>query len=331
MDNGKVRTRGASWQVDYTDRHGKRHRPTFKLEAEAKAALNRLRAVDAGEDEGIHTLGEMFEVCRKGRWGKQRSGRSQIINGETAVEFFGKDRPLATITRRDAREYVSHLEEAGLSDATINRKLSALSVILKQAEEEEYITAAPKLPRLTEAKTRIRWLTDVEQAKLTNLLRQLTYTTAADLVDFLCDTGLRVQQEGLALKVGDLQLKGTQGSIYVRDGKGGKARAVPLTERALTIFLRHAAGKDPDEPVFAMQYHRLRRQFDRARAHLGWDDVTIHTFRHTCASRMVQRGANLAVVQGVLGHSTVVTTMRYSHLATDHLRAGIETLERTET
>ena len=57
------------------------------------------------------------------------------------------------------------------------------------------------------------------------------------------------------------------------------------------------------------------------------EDVTIHTLRHTFASRLVQGGVDLFVVAALLGHSKVATTQRYAHLATHNLSAAIDTLQ----
>ena len=75
----------------------------------------------------------------------------------------------------------------------------------------------------------------------------------------------------------------------------------------------------------------FRAIWDRARAHLGFAEdrqFVIHTLRHTCASRLVQRGVGLKVVQQWMGHKTIQVTMRYAHLAPGHLMEAAAVLEQ---
>lgn len=72
---------------------------------------------------------------------------------------------------------------------------------------------------------------------------------------------------------------------------------------------------------------QLRTAWETAVAASGIDDVRFHDLRHTFASWLVQRGRTLKEVQEALGHQTITMTMRYSHLAPDHLRAAVAVLD----
>ena len=75
-------------------------------------------------------------------------------------------------------------------------------------------------------------------------------------------------------------------------------------------------------PFVDLKPHEVNRQWNRAKAKAGYghdDEVVPHCLRHTCASRLVQRGANLKSVQAWLGHTNIKQTMKYSHLAPGHL------------
>lgn len=74
-------------------------------------------------------------------------------------------------------------------------------------------------------------------------------------------------------------------------------------------------------PWVNMSRRHLRTMWDRLRAHFQWmgDDTVIHTYRHTCASRLVAKGIDLYRVKTWMGHKSLSTTMRYAHLAPKHM------------
>ncbi len=63
----------------------------------------------------------------------------------------------------------------------------------------------------------------------------------------------------------------------------------------------------------------------------GIEDASAHTLRHTFASRLVQKGVNLAHIQALLGHKSITTTMRYAHISSDNLRDAVDVLEERPT
>jgi len=75
-----------------------------------------------------------------------------------------------------------------------------------------------------------------------------------------------------------------------------------------------------------MKYSSLNKKFATAAKRSGLTDVTPHTLRHTFASWLVMQGVDLATVQKLLGHSNIMMTMTYAHLAPDHLKAAVEHL-----
>jgi integrase len=100
--------------------------------------------------------------------------------------------------------------------------------------------------------------------------------------------------------------------------KTRRPRTIPLTQRAQNI-LRQAQAEERSRP-FPIRYHAFHFRFSRARDAAGLGrDVVVHSLRHTCASRLVQRGAPLQKVQEWLGHANISMTTRYSHLAPDAL------------
>lgn len=161
----------------------------------------------------------------------------------------------------------------------------------------------------------------------------------AGLVVFAVSTGMRLG-EIVALRWGDVDLD--HGFLTVRnrpDGrtKSGHDRRIPLVAGALLVVRdragaqRAAGAEDSDAYVFEsprggrLDPGYVSKRFKRAArlAKLN-EDIHFHSLRHTAASWLIVRGVPLAIVQSVLGHASITTTMRYSHLAPGAMQAEMD-------
>lgn len=201
------------------------------------------------------------------------------------------------------------------SNATINRKLSALYKLLRKAERMGQISRLPTYLRLKERNGRVRFLSPEEEAALFAEIGRVE-PDFERLCIFLVDSGARVG-EALGLKWTDVQ--GSNATFWIT--KSGRSRTVPLTRRAR----RAVAGPSRQAhagPFSMIGYQNFRYHWNRARKAVGLagdPQVVPHILRHTCASRLVQAGIDLRRVQSFLGHQTIQMTLRYAHLATDDL------------
>ena len=330
--SGSVRARGNVWMVDYRAPSGKRYRESYSTKQAAQARLDALRNAaamgEAMQGDIPHTIQDAY-VQQAERWDKQRAGRSQKQNGRSAVDYFGPGRPLVEITSPMVAAYRDHLSKAGLTNATVNRKLSALSVMLKLAAEKGAIATLPYAKRLPDGQHRIRYLDEREAKRLVAYLGHID-DEAGDLAEFLIGTGMRVRQEALRLRVRDIERVKGRLHLNIRDGKGAKPRTVPATRRVQEIVearmeLARAEGRPS---LWRTEYTPFYRKVVKAREDLELgEEVNVHTLRHTCASWMVQRGVPLADVQHWMGHTNIQTTLRYAHLATGHLDRALEAME----
>src|SRR5439155_18690377 len=145
------------------------------------------------------------------------------------------------------------------------------------------------------------------------------------VLEVLYATGVRVA-ELAGLDVEDVELR--EGSVQVC-GKGGKERIVPLGRKAIEAVRAHLADGHPGSgPLFRSRrggrltvrsLHRIVGA--RARAAGLARHVTPHTLRHTFATHLLDAGADLRVIQELLGHARLGTTQRYTHVSTDRLMA----------
>jgi len=112
--------------------------------------------------------------------------------------------------------------------------------------------------------------------------------------------------------------------------KGFESRSPRQTDEVYSVLHERKQLNESDRWVFStpggVQYSSLHRRFVEI-----LDEIeikgTLHTFRHTFASHLVMQGVSLAVVQKLLGHSTIAMTMKYAHLAPDHLAEEIMILD----
>ncbi|WP_105402848.1 site-specific integrase [Neorhizobium sp. T7_12] len=228
-----------------------------------------------------------------------------------------------TFTDEMVDRLIGDLRKRGNSNATINRKMAALSKLLRKAFKMGDIHSLPEFRRQKEKAGRIRFLEFEEEERLFAAIRakdELYYA----LCIFLVDTGARLG-EGIGLRWNDLHEN--RATFWIT--KSGKSRTVPLTNRAVEILKTQAGAQEG--PFASIDQQRFRAIWNAAKAEVGLgtdEDVVPHVLRHTCASRLVRGGIDIRRVQMWLGHQTLQMTMRYAHLASYDLDVCLPILER---
>jgi integrase len=314
-----IHKRGKVWYTDFIvngKRVAKSTRKTNKQEAMAVAVQLRQQA----EEETSNPLGGLplsRAVDKLYRtWQHQASGDQTRARMMKVVEILG-DPPINRITGADVEKLRDHLRETGAKPATINRYLAHLKMVLRHAWLRwNAITSMPHIQMEKENNSRVRWLSDEEEAKLI----ELSPPPFNDLWKVLLDTGMRV---GECLKAGPTHLDMEDGVIRLTGDitKSGKPRTIPMTPRVAEVYLRLGTVRP-----FPFTNDRVSKLFKKVARTMRLDhdpDFTPHALRHTTASRLVMRGVDLYRVKTLLGHSSVKTTERYAHLKSDDLRDAI--------
>ncbi len=229
------------------------------------------------------------------------------------------------VKRETLRAQGKKVAGRGPSDSTINRHLTFLSSVLSRAKREGLIDANPcqgirKLPEVRKT----RFLTDEELLRLKNVMEPDAWA----MVAFAIETGIR-RSEQFSLRWDCVDLENRVLTIPLP--KGGKTRHVPLTQNAIAILranpsFLHSAYVYPGlrgthRPLDSRSF--MHHVFEPALRRAGLTGVSWHKLRHTAASRRVMAGVDLVSVKAFLGHSSIETTMRYSHLAPGHLQSAI--------
>ncbi len=144
----------------------------------------------------------------------------------------------------------------------------------------------------------------------------------------LIDTGMR-PSEVYSLTSRDVDLKAK--TLTTWENKTDHPRTVFMTKRVADIVQKRVGEVTaPGDKLFPYDNHWMRYVWDRARGHLGFTNdpnFVPYIYRHTCASRLVQKGVAINVVKEWLGHKSVQMTMRYAHLAPNNLKAAADALE----
>lgn len=250
----------------------------------------------------------------------------------------------ATAGREAVEDYLVACDAEGLSKATRARRLSSIRQLYRFAFEEGWRTDNPAL-RLTGPGRAQRLPKTLTEAEVTRLM-EAARTRARNPADRLRDTALFELLYATGLRVSELvglpvaAVRGDPRMILVR-GKGSKERMVPLSApaRAAVIeWLAHRdaaeeagrkAGRSPSRHLFpgeGREGHLTRQYFHSlvkdvaVLAGISPASVTPHVLRHAFATHLLANGADLRVIQTLLGHSDLATTEIYTHVLDDHLK-----------
>jgi len=333
MTKQGIRQRGSSFLVDITVNGMRRTRTCTTYD---EAVVERLK-MEAELREGVAaqqaatswTMSKALSVTTEVRWSDTRNGTKAIACATEAAKFFGADTPLESITVERIDDYVRHLRTRERNaPATINRKLAALSALLTDAMERDGLAKKPRIIRQPEPNHRIRYISAEEEMMLLSLFQQWQQPAVREAVITLLDSGMRVG-ELLSAQTRDVDVKANIISIW--QNKGDLPRSVPMTDRVRQIVTTRCE-RSRGLVFFDLSRETLRYYWDRARSAMGLDEddqFVPHCLRHTCATRLVQNGVSIFVVQKILGHRSITVTERYSHLSDNELRNAINTLQGT--
>lgn len=236
----------------------------------------------------------------------------EILKGE---RFSGFDQQMLD-------SVIGSLRERGNSNATINRKMAALSKLLRKAHKMGDIFNLPEFVRQKERVGRIRFLEYEEEKRLFAAIKSRCEDSYR-LSLFLVDTGCRL---GEAIGVTWNDVQDQRVTFWLT--KSNRSRTVPLTRRARKAA--HIPHEKLKGPFSMLNQVRFRQIWNEAKMEVGLgtdDQVVPHILRHTCASRLVRGGIDIRRVQMWLGHQTLQMTMRYAHLATHDLDSCVKVLE----
>jgi len=231
-------------------------------------------------------------------------------------------------------EYLSNLKTKTFKSKTIARSIVSLKQYFKYLLLEKIITSDPtsniKSPRMSMTLPEVLNLNDIERLLSCPDLTTNTGIRDATMLEVLYGTGIRVS-ELINIRLNDLNLE--LGYLLVR-GKGSKERIVPLGKIAIKkiqdytknfrqdilkdklsdyLFINRSGGKMTRQGFWKiLKSYALKSGITKS--------ITPHTIRHTFASHLLDRGADLRTIQLLLGHSDISSTQIYTHIDTKKLK-----------
>ncbi len=265
-----------------------------------------------------------------------KSYREDLIDlADYLIDTLGANTQASAVTPRDLRGYVAALHDAGYAQTSIARKLASLRSFYRYAQRQEMCSSNPAKPLRNPrgARKLPHFLTTEEIGKLLVAPGRGDWMGLRDraILETMYSAGLRVS-EVVGLNDGDLDFSDEISRIR---GKGRKERLAPLGKYAIEALraympIREFSQKETkgrEAPVFLNRFgsrltvRSVGRMLEKYIAELGLDTRTSpHTLRHSFATHLIDRGADIRSVQELLGHKSLVTTQIYTHLSTANLR-----------
>jgi integrase len=344
----KLHGKGSRWRARYVDTQGREHSKAFGRKTDAQSWID---TETAGHVTGTWTEPKLSAVTFGAiaeRWFKTKATRApKTVAGyrsllDTVVLPQWKDVALRDVTYEDLQQWVTGLSVngstkkvgKGLSASRVIQAHQVVSQVLKYAVRAKHLPASPaesiELPRKPEIEK--RYLTHEQLHRLA--VASGRFRTFVLVLGY---TGLRFG-EAAALQVGDVDLKArrirVKRSVTFVTGQGllegptknHSARAVPLPQFLAPLLKTEIGDRAASDLLFPsrrggwLTEGEVRWVFDPAAIAVGVDGLTPHELRHTCASLAITAGANVKVLQTLLGHKTATLTLdRYGHLFPDDL------------
>lgn len=258
---------------------------------------------------------------------------------EYLEEYQGSMPAPGNISPLDLRGYVAALHEAGYARSSVSRRLASLRSFFRFAQREGLTDTNPakplRNPRPDRKLPHFLSTDDIGKLLIAPPANETMGLRDRAILETMYSAGLRVS-ELVGVNEGDMDLE--NGLVRIR-GKGRRERLAPLGSyavRALGRWLkvRKLSSKEPEgaeSPVFLNKFggrlttRSVARMLEKHLKVTGLDlRTTPHTLRHSFATHLLDRGADIRSVQELLGHKSLVTTQIYTHVSTAGLRAAYE-------
>lgn len=273
------------------------------------------------------TIGEYLEYLELEKGLSQNTIDAYRRDLESFADTLGVD-ALEDVDRFMINSYVRSLREKKLAPTSVIRKVASLRGFFKWADAVNIISKNPaatlEQPKVPQRLPKVISVSEIEE-----MLRFDLNPLEHLIIELLYSCGLRVS-ELVNLKTGDIDLA----SKYVRCfGKGSKERIIPIGETAKNVVKEYLSQRDLLVKKFNIDTKKLlisetgrflTRQdvysFIHKQGKLIHKNISPHTLRHSFATHLLENGADLRVVQELLGHSDVSTTQLYTHISKKRLK-----------
>jgi integrase/recombinase XerD len=267
------------------------------------------------------------------------SYESDLHKLATFITMISPTKQPSDITLQDLQQFIKYISDFNFTESTQSRIISGIKHFYKFLILENYITVNPaELLETPRIKRKLPVYLEVEEIDL--MLSFIDRSTAEGerniaMLETMYSCGLRVS-ELIALKLSDLHIKDEFISVI---GKGDKQRLIPIGGKALKLIKNYIdhhrihiniKKNHVDSLFLSKRGTSISRQMvfyiikDLGALAGIKKELSPHTFRHSFATHLVEGGADLRVVQEMLGHQSIITTEIYTHLDQYFLRENIQ-------
>jgi len=252
------------------------------------------------------------------------------------------DKKLRKIQKTDIQDYITNLNDSGYSPKTQARKLSAIKEFFKFLFTEEIIKANPSenISSPKTGKSLPKFLTNEEVLRLIDTARskpKLKDFRIATMIRLTYETGIRVS-ELVNLKLSSFNFSK---KIILVIGKGNKERLVPISDNMIAFIneyldVRHVFIKNGRDNIWlfpstsSSDGHISRDMFYKnlkkiaIEANIDHKRISPHVLRHSFATTLINKNADLRSIQKLLGHEDISTTEIYTHIMSDKLSSTVK-------
>lgn len=242
--------------------------------------------------------------------------------------FAEGDKSIREANRNYINNYIFELKERGLAPTSIIRKVASLRGFFKWADSMGFLEKNPastlEQPKVPQRLPKVVSIKEVEELLSSNLSELQSV-----MLELLYSCGLRVS-ELVNLKINEIDMH----SKYIRCfGKGSKERIIPIGKKAIEALKKYLPYRDlifrkhnlSSQKLLVNDFGRyINRQdvynFIHSCGKKIHKNISPHTLRHSFATHLLENGADLRVVQELLGHSDVSTTQLYTHISKKRLK-----------
>ncbi len=264
--------------------------------------------------------GDALDHALKTRWRGKASEKTNRINAGHFTSFAGRAKPVSKINQQLMDVFVADLQlERELSNATINRCITAIATVINHCARREMCSPSPVFEKLDEGEIKMSWFTQDAVDRIAHAaLDPYDRRDIHDVVLMAAYTGMR-QGELLKLKVRDIDLDAAKPRIHVGGvphltTKAKNYRSIPIHPRILGPLCKRLEHASPNVRVFDDLYDKdqLLRAFKKVRDYAGVEPYRFHDLRHSFGTWQCEAGTPMRTLMGIMGHKRIETTLRYA-------------------
>lgn len=232
--------------------------------------------------------------------------------------YINENTEIKNISIEKINNYIEQLQNKNNSSRTINAKLSYLRHILKYAYRCQWLNYMPFIPtfKIQNKKTKFCSLQEIDL--MLNYSNNDEYKVLNQILIIGLNTGLRISNIlEIINNIDSIQIENNY--LYFYKTKTNTTYTMPLNEAMQQL--------SKNWKQYNINYRQAVYLFDKMKKELELDsDITLHTLRHTFCSRLVEKGISLPVIQKLMGHKKIETTMLYTHIKNEQMEQAVKAL-----